>query len=89
MIKVTTIPVQTVEHFDDKGNSLEFLNEYESLELRCQIAEQKISGYYLIFDDERIYIQPDGRIKNWPTDLFSTNEKLFARLFTAQRSIKL
>ena len=86
MIKVNKYEVQTIEHFDNDGNSLGFLNEYENADLRCQIAEQKISGYYLTFNDTKIQIESNGKIINWVNGLYDTNEILFSRLFKAQRS---
>lgn len=85
MIKVKKYEVQTVEHFDPYGNSLGLLNEYENADLRCQIAEEKASGYYLMFNGLKIPIELDGKIINWETGLYDTNERLLARLFKAQR----
>jgi hypothetical protein len=76
MIKVKKYEVQTVEHFDPDGNSLGFLNEYENADLRCQIAEEKASGYYLMFNGLKIPIEPDGKIINRETGLYDTNERL-------------
>lgn len=87
MIKPKQIPVQVVEHFDPNGKSLGSLNEHENLDLRRQIAEQKISGYYMIFNCEKIEIMPDGKIKVWPPGLYDINEILLAELFKTQRNI--
>lgn len=84
MIKVKKYTMQIVRHFDNNGKSLGFLNEPESNDLRCQIAEEKASGYYIMFKGERLNIEPDGKIKKWPDGLYDTNEKLLARLFKAQ-----
>ncbi len=84
MIQVNRYEVQLVEVFNKKGNSLGFLNEHEFNDLRCQIAEQNAIGYYLMFDGSKIEIESNGRIKNWPYDLYSINEQLLARLFKAQ-----
>ena len=85
MIKVNKYEVQTVEHFDNNGNSLGFLNEWENTDLRCQIAEQKASGYYLMFNGLKIQIEPNGKILNWENGLYDTNKILLVRLFKAQR----
>lgn len=84
MIKVNKYEVQTVEHFDNNGNSLGFLNEQENIDLRCQIAEEKVSGYFLVFDNTKILIEPNGKINDWKIGLYDTTEKLFTRLFKAQ-----
>lgn len=85
MIKVKKYEVQTVEHFDNNGNSLGFLNEYENVDLRCQIAEGKVNGYYLMFNGLKIPIEPNGRIINWGKGLYDTNEILLSKLFKAQK----
>jgi hypothetical protein len=64
MIKINKYEIQTVEHFDNNGNSLGFLNEYENVDLWSQIAEQKLSGYYLMFNDMKIQIESNGKIIN-------------------------
>ena len=86
MIQINKYEPQVVEHFDPDENSLGFLNEYENLDLRCQIAENKADGYYLIFNGEKYPIQLDGKILNWPYDLYDTLSVLFSRLFKAQRN---
>ena len=48
MIEVKKIVPQVVEHFDPYGNSLGYLNELECLDLRVQIAKNKISGFYVV-----------------------------------------
>ena len=87
MIKVNKYEIQTVEHFDSNGNSLGFLNEHENADLRAQIAEQKASGYYLMFNESKIEIGSNGRITNWKQGLYDTNEILLSRIFKAQRKI--
>jgi hypothetical protein len=85
MIKVNKYETQTVERFDNNGNSLGFLNEWENADLRCQVAEQKVSAHYLMFNGLKIQIEPNGKINNWENGLYNTNETLLARLFKAQR----
>ena len=80
MIKVNKIEPQTVEHFDPEGNSLGFLNEYENTDLRVQIAEQKVLGYYLMFNGKKFDINIEGRIKAWPDDLYGVMDKLLCRI---------
>lgn len=40
-------------------------SELELAHIRVQICQQKLSGYYLLFENERIYIDNDGRIADW------------------------
>jgi len=84
MIKINKYEIQTIEHFDNNGNSLGLLNEHENTDLRCQIAEQKAIGYYLVFNGLKIQIESNGKIVNWENGLYDTNEILLSRLFKAQ-----
>lgn len=86
MIKVNKYEPQTVEHFDPDDNSLGFLNELENLDLMCQIAEEKAEGYYLIFNDEKVFIRSNGKLDRWPIDLYDTGLMLFSRLSKTQRN---
>ena len=81
MITVTKIEPQIIEHFTPDNQSLGFLNEYENLDLRCQIAEHKAEGYYLIFNGEKITITTDGREDSYPNGLYDVNLDLQIRLF--------
>lgn len=86
MIKVKKIIPQVVECFDNENKFLGSLNEYEFLDLRVKIALNKISGYYVMFDGGKVIIEPNGKIKDWPSKMFTTMECLWAELFKAQRS---
>ena len=85
MVEIKKIIPQTVEHFDSDGNSLGFLNENENLDLLCQIAEQKVSDYYLIFEDKKVKITSKGELEKWPSGLYDIEQHLFARLFNARK----
>ena len=79
MIIVNKIVPQTVEVFDNNDRSLGILNEYEFNDLRAQIAEQKVTGYYIMFDGFKTNIASNGKLVYWPTDL---NEQILARIFS-------
>lgn len=87
MIKIKKYAIQVVPHYDENGILLGLLNEYESLDLRCQIAEQKAIGYYLMFENVKIPIHSDGSIKDWKPGLYDVNEKLLSRLFSFQKKL--
>jgi len=85
MIKPVKIKPQEIEHFDPDGNSLGFLNELESTDLRCQIKENKVDGYYLEFNDKKRKIYSNGMIKDWTEGMYNTMDKLYDRLFVDMR----
>lgn len=53
--------------------------------IRVQIAENRLEGYYVIFNERRIPIYPDGRLSEWPEGLGDTFEKQLVRIFKAGR----
>jgi hypothetical protein len=87
MIKINKISPQTVEVFDNNEQSLGFVNEWEFNDLRIQIAEQNISGYFIIFNGKRTIIEENGEILNWPNDLFNLGLKQFGKLFKLRKKI--
>lgn len=40
--------------------------------VRCQIAEQELEGYYIIFNEEKIFIKSNGGCYDNPKGLFDT-----------------
>lgn len=75
LLKVNKIEPQTVDvFFDDNGTPLFIgnVNEYELLDLRLQIKNKSLHGYYIYFNDEKIFINSYGKISKWPVGLFDT-----------------
>ena len=81
MIKINNITPPTAEAFSPDDTSLGFLNEYEFNDLRIQIVKQKVEGYYMIFNNQKIIINTDGRANNWPAGFFDISENQLAELF--------
>lgn len=48
----------------------EIKNELAFYDVRVQIKDQQLEGYYILFKGQRHYIESDGRINNFPRDLF-------------------
>lgn len=87
MIRVNKVIPQTVAHFDPDDNLLGYLNEYECLDLRTQIANEKAFGYYLMFVGRKIKILPDGKLEAWAVGLYDYTENKMTELFTIQRRL--
>ena len=80
MIEIKKISPQTVEAFDPDDKSLGFLNLYEFQDLRIQVKQKKLEGYYLMFKSpslEFAEIDPWIKIKFLPTGMMSRNPKGF------------
>lgn len=80
MIKVKKIKIAKVKVFDPTGKSLGFLNEYEFNDLRAQIYEHDVKGYWFRNDGEQIVIDNNGRYSCNPRPFESINDSLI-RLF--------
>jgi hypothetical protein len=80
MIKPKTIEVPKVDLYSPDGIHLGILNEYEFLDLRVQIKEAQISGYYVIFNGSKIPIDRNGTLKEYPIGLFDQLSDLYFRL---------
>lgn len=76
--------IQTVPCYNNKGILLGNINELELIHIRLQIAKNKISGYFLEFNKERIQILTTGKLEYWPNGLFDEHTELLAELFKIQ-----
>lgn len=79
MSKCPKNPVVTIYDRDDikvcsTSNEIEF--DY----IRWQIAENKIEGCYIIFNDNKYPIESNGRINSWPKGLFDVNTGLLVKI---------
>lgn len=88
IVHINRITPQTVEAFTPKGRSMGFVNEYEFNDLRVQIAENKLEGYYIMYNDIKHPIDKNGRIENWSQGLFDLFEIQLSKLFSASRPPK-
>jgi len=91
MIKINDIP-QTMCFLYSPDN--EFIgtieSEYSWNDVRVQIMEQKLEGYYVMFGtldngeykNHKIEINSDGRCENWPDGFYDTTEKQLEKLFS-------
>jgi hypothetical protein len=84
MIEVKKISIPYVDLYDPSGTHLGQLNEYEFTDVRVQIKEKKISGYYIIFNKRKIMIGKNGGLEEWPDGLFDQLEKLYLSLLSGK-----
>jgi hypothetical protein len=81
MIKYNKIEPQTVEIWNSDGFFAR-VNEYEFNDIRIQIKKEQAEGFYVLLDDQKYFIDKDGRIIDWPREgLFNTiNDQLIQLL---------
>lgn len=87
-LKIKKIVPQTVECFLAFDISVGELNEYEFNQFRIEIANNEIGGCYCLFNNKKVFIETNGKIKNWEQGLFDTIEQQFAELFKTQIKIQ-
>ena len=46
-------------------------NEYEFTDLRIRIAQEKLEGYFVLWEDQVSNILPSGALEEWPNGLFA------------------
>ena len=63
-VVVNHITPQTVEFFDPQDNSLGFVNEYTFGDVKVQIAENRLSGYYVKFEGRKLRIDHFGTLED-------------------------
>ncbi len=84
MIDFTNCPKDKVWLlFDNEGNSQRITTDTELYYARLEIASKKLEGYYLVREDdisEKYEINKNGRIENYPLDLFGNPTSLLAKL---------
>lgn len=59
----------------------EVFNEVEYLNIRVQIAEQKLEGYYVMFGKDKVHIHPNGYVSDHPPDVYTLKDKLESKLY--------
>ncbi len=80
-IKIKRIKPQTVPLYNPDGEYMGDVNEYEFEDIKTQIAEKQLSGYYVKFENEHLWILPDGDMKQSPKGFFNlTQEYLVKRI---------
>jgi sporulation protein YlmC with PRC-barrel domain len=72
MVKINKIAPPTLQIYTPNGELLGTVNEYEFLDIRVQIKKQQVSGYYGIFNGERINIDRNGELEKYPNGLLDT-----------------
>lgn len=68
-LKIKKIVPQTVEVYY-KNVLVGIVNEYEFYDLRLQIKNGNIDGYFVLFNGEKISINPNGYTDKWPSGFF-------------------
>lgn len=85
MIKIKDIKIQNFPLYDSNNNLIGNVNEYQFNDVRIQIGENNLSGYYLLFTNEegqqtKINILPDSSVEQWPSGFFDLYPKQLSKI---------
>lgn len=80
MIKINRITPPTLDIYKPSGKLLGTVNEYEFLDIRVQIKKEQIFGYYLIFNGEKVQIDKNGELEEYPLGLLDTMSGFYFEL---------
>jgi len=81
MVKINKIILPEYEVFDPNNNSIGFVNEIDILDLRLQIRENNLEGYYIKFNNIIIRIDNEGGLENYPDGFCDIAENYLNKLF--------
>ncbi len=74
-IEVRNVEMPTHELFTPSGESMGFINELQFMDIRVQIRTEKIDGYHVAFGDQLVFIDKNGRLRDWPENFFDAYER--------------
>lgn len=82
MIKINHIPQIECDLYDPDGNLVGVIkSEYSWNDVRIQIKEHNLLGYYVMFNGHKIDILPDGRCLTWPEGFYDVIDKQLEQIF--------
>lgn len=79
-IKRNFIEDLQVEFFFPNGESFGILNTWEFNDLRIQCRQNKVSGFYAMFNGEKCVINENGRLDRWPIGFYTMFEEQLDQL---------
>lgn len=75
------IPQEIVQLYDNNGNFIGNIeNELAFNDVRIQIKNKKLTGYYIVFENKKYEIDMRGRLRVWPPNLYETYENQLSEL---------
>lgn len=81
MIVIKEVEDDTAELFGPGDTLIGTIDtNLQLLDIRVQIKEQKLSGYYIIWRNNRLDIDKYGSVSNWPVGFFDTLDNLLNKL---------
>lgn len=82
MIKINEIKEEKVYLYNPNDDLIGIItSELQFNDVRLQIVQQKLEGYYIVWNDQKYEINKIGHlIPNWPKGLYDINMNLLTNL---------
>ena len=85
MIKIRQHTPTQLKLYKPDGPFVEYINnQVESLNVRLDIAKNKLTGYYFMHGQLRITITENGSVENWPSGLYNETSIICRELYNRQ-----
>ncbi len=86
MVEIKQHTPEQIKLFGPDDNFIGLINNnVEMLDVRVQIAEQKLTGYYFTYGNIRIDIKSNGGVINYPEGLYGKTHDLCTKLYSIQK----
>jgi predicted ATPase len=87
MIKINEIKESPCKLYDNKDNLVgDIISTLQLSDVRIQIKKEKVSGYYVIWNDQKIRIDKFGYVESWPKGFFDTYDDQLDELIDWERN---
>lgn len=86
MITIKRIKQAVCKLYSPKDVEIGVIDDIISLnDVRIQIAQQGLEGYYLIWEDQKIPILPNGDVTKWPLLFYDDQQHQFYVLVSIRK----
>lgn len=79
-VVINRYPEQTVPLYNSEEQLIGYVNYNEFNDVRVQIYNQHLEGYYVVYNGIKLPIDSKGRLEDWPDGLFDQLEKHLSQL---------
>ena len=80
-VKINKIKEPVCSLFNSKDEKIGDIKSFLQLQdIRVQILEKNLEGYYLIFNKQVIKINKDGLLSSWPINFYDHNDIMTDKL---------
>ena len=80
MPKFNKLLPETHQIYHEDDGFIGDMDYFEFKDFIIQIMNEQASGYYVLFNGCNLYIDKDGRVDNWPNDMYGLIDEQLRKL---------